>query len=133
LFEDLVMKKALVVDDSSTVRLIVSKMLTGLGYTPVQAANGQLALDELSKHPDITLALVDWNMPVMSGIEFVRKVRGDAQPTPLKIVMVTTETEMHQVATALEAGVDEYIMKPFTKEIFEEKLAMIGVSASSES
>jgi two-component system chemotaxis response regulator CheY len=127
------MKKALVVDDSSTVRLIVSKMLTGLGYTPVQAANGQLALDELSKHPDITLALVDWNMPVMSGIEFVRKVRGDAQPTPLKIVMVTTETEMHQVATALEAGVDEYIMKPFTKEIFEEKLAMIGVSASSES
>ncbi len=133
MFEDLVMKKALVVDDSSTVRLIVSKMLTGLGYTPVQAANGQLALDELSKHPDITLALVDWNMPVMSGIEFVRKVRGDAQPTPLKIVMVTTETEMHQVATALEAGVDEYIMKPFTKEIFEEKLAMIGVSASSES
>ena len=127
------MKKALVVDDSSTVRLIVSKMLTGLGYTPVQAANGQVALDELSKHPDITLALVDWNMPVMSGIEFVRKVRGDAQPTPLKIVMVTTETEMHQVATALEAGVDEYIMKPFTKEIFEEKLAMIGVSASSES
>ena len=133
MFEDLVMKKALVVDDSSTVRLIVSKMLTGLGYTPVQAANGQVALDELSKHPDITLALVDWNMPVMSGIEFVRKVRGDAQPTPLKIVMVTTETEMHQVATALEAGVDEYIMKPFTKEIFEEKLAMIGVSASSES
>lgn len=127
------MKKALVVDDSSTVRLIVSKMLTGLGYTAVQAANGQLALDELSKNPDITLALVDWNMPVMSGIEFVKKVRGDTQPTPLKIVMVTTETEMHQVATALEAGVDEYIMKPFTKEIFEEKLAMIGVSVSSES
>jgi two-component system chemotaxis response regulator CheY len=123
------MKKALVIDDSSTVRLIVSKMLKGLGYDSVQAANGLLALDELSKNPDVTLALVDWNMPVMSGLEFVQHARKSSDQAKLKIVMVTTETEMHQVSKALEAGVDEYIMKPFTKEIFEEKLAMLGISA----
>jgi len=127
------MKKALVVDDSSTVRLIVSKMLKGLGYESVQAANGLLALDELAKNPDVTLALVDWNMPVMSGLEFVQNARKSADPTQLKIVMVTTETEMHQVTKALEAGVDEYIMKPFTKEIFEEKLAILGIATDDVS
>ena len=127
------MKKALVVDDSSTVRLIVSKMLKGLGYESVQAANGLLALDELAKNPDVTLALVDWNMPVMSGLEFVQNARKSSDPAQLKIVMVTTETEMHQVTKALEAGVDEYIMKPFTKEIFEEKLAILGIGSSDVS
>lgn len=125
------MKKALVVDDSSTVRLIVSKMLKALGYDSVQAANGLLALDELAKNPDVTLALVDWNMPVMSGLEFVQHARKSTDAANLRIVMVTTETEMHQVSKAIEAGVDEYIMKPFTKEIFEEKLAMLGISADS--
>ncbi|NDC37134.1 MAG: response regulator [Proteobacteria bacterium] len=124
------MKKALVIDDSSTVRLIVSKMLRAFGYESVQAANGLLALEELAKNPDVTLALVDWNMPVMSGIEFVQQARKSSEPESLKIVMVTTETEMHQVSKALEAGVDEYIMKPFTKEIFEEKLAMLGITGT---
>ncbi len=122
------MSKALVVDDSSTVRSIISKMLAAWGINSVQAGNGQEALAVLDQNKDVSLALVDWNMPVMSGIEFVRQARKNDTFKAMKIVMVTTETEMHQVVAALEAGVDEYIMKPFTKEIFEEKLSMVGIA-----
>lgn len=123
------MKKALVVDDSSTVRSIISKMLSSKGFSAVQADNGKEALAVLEQNKDISLALVDWNMPVMNGIEFVRQARRDHTYQAMKIIMVTTETEMTQVMSALEAGVDEYIMKPFTKEIFEEKLSMVGIEA----
>jgi two-component system chemotaxis response regulator CheY len=122
------MAKALVVDDSATVRSIIAKMLLSWGINSVQAENGQEALDVLGQNSDVSIALVDWNMPVMSGIEFVRQARGNDNYKAMKIVMVTTETEMHQVIAALEAGVDEYIMKPFTKEIFEEKLNMVGIT-----
>lgn len=122
------MAKALVVDDSSTVRSIITKMLLDWGIESVQAGNGQEALNMLEQNKDVSIALVDWNMPVMSGIEFVRHARENGEYKGIKIVMVTTETEMHQVVKALEAGVDEYIMKPFTKEIFEEKLTMVGIA-----
>lgn len=122
------MTKALVIDDSSTVRSIVTKMLKGVGIESIQASNGQEAITVLAQNGDISLALVDWNMPVMSGIEFVRRARKEEKYNSMKIIMVTTETEMHQVQLALESGVDEYIMKPFTKEIFEEKLGMIGIT-----
>lgn len=127
------MAKALVVDDSSTVRSIITKMLTAWGIPSVQAGNGQEALTVLNQNKDVNLALVDWNMPVMNGIEFVRQARQNKDFHAMKIVMVTTETEMTQVVAALEAGVDEYIMKPFTKEIFEEKLMMIGIPKPNES
>lgn len=126
------MKKALVIDDSSTVRSIVAKMLSGLGIASAQACNGQEALTVLEQNSDVTLALVDWNMPIMSGIEFVRRIRKEEKYNSVKIIMATTETEMHQVQLALEAGVDEYIMKPFTREIFEEKLSMVGVTNSDQ-
>lgn len=122
------MTKALVIDDSSTVRSIIVKMLSALGISSVQAANGQEALAVLKHNADVDLALVDWNMPIVSGIEFVRRTRQSGNFRGMKIVMVTTETEMDQVILALESGVDEYIMKPFTKEIFEEKLSMIGLN-----
>ena len=122
------MTKALVVDDSLTVRSIITKMLSESGIGAVQASNGQEALKVLDSNPDVSISMVDWNMPVMNGIDFVKQVRSLPQYSKMKIVMVTTETEMRQIMLALESGVDEYIMKPFTKEIFEEKLSMIGFS-----
>ena len=119
--------RALVVDDSSTVRKIVSSILQKLGFECLQAGNGQEALDVVSQHPDIRLAMVDWNMPVMNGLEFVLKLRQNVSSEKMKVIMVTTETEMRQVTAAFEAGVDEYIMKPFTSEIVEEKLQLSGV------
>lgn len=121
------MEKALIIDDSSTVRSIIAKMLNSMGITSTQAGNGEEALTSLTNTPDVTIAFVDWNMPIMSGIQFIRLVRANPKYHSLKLVMVTTETEMPQVATALEAGVDEYIMKPFTKEVFQEKLALLGI------
>jgi two-component system chemotaxis response regulator CheY len=126
------MTKALVIDDSSTIRSIICKILAGVGIATVEASNGQHALEVLAQHTDTALVLVDWNMPIMNGIEFVRRTRSSEQFSSVKIVMVTTEMEMEQVAIALESGIDEYIMKPFTKEILEEKLHMIGILSSSE-
>ena len=120
--------RALVVDDSSTVRKIVTSILQKLGFECHQAGNGREALDVVSTHPDICLAMVDWNMPVMNGLEFVQQLRLNVSSDTMKVIMVTTETEMRQVSAALEAGVDEYIMKPFTKDIVEEKLQLAGVS-----
>ena len=122
------MKKALIVDDSSTVRSIIARMLKSLTIDSVQAVDGLDACKVLAQHPEVQIAFVDWNMPVMSGIQFVETVRANKKFGALKIIMVTTETEMHQVATALEAGVDEYIMKPFTEEMFREKIALLGLT-----
>jgi two-component system chemotaxis response regulator CheY len=119
--------KALVVDDSSTVRKIVARILEKLGFECHQASNGQEALDVVAGHPDICLAMVDWNMPIMNGLEFVQTLRQSVPSESMRVIMVTTEMEMRQVTAALEAGVDEYIMKPFTTDIVEEKLQMIGV------
>ena len=109
--------RALVIDDSRTARILISNTLKELGMSVVQAADGREALEQLQKVPDVDLMLVDWNMPVMNGFEFVRAVRADPSYRDLRLVMVTTETEVSQVATALEAGADEYIMKPFSREI----------------
>ena len=99
-----------------------------LGFRILEAGDGQEGLDRLSEHyPDVELTLVDWNMPVMNGLEFVKTVRADDQYQQMKIAMVTTETEPAQMARALMAGVDEFVMKPFTSEILIEKLRLIGV------
>ena len=122
------MAKALVVDDSKVIRLILGKTLTGLGYDVFQAANGQEALDTLAKESGgLNLVLVDWNMPVMNGLEFVRQVRANPSYAGVALMMVTTETHLDQVSTALEAGANEYVMKPFTKEILAEKLELVGI------
>lgn len=125
--------KALVIDDSSTVRKIISSILQKLGCECVQAANGEEALQVYQANPDVTLAMVDWNMPVMNGLEFVKRVRETTNSDSLKLIMVTTETEFRQVSAAIEAGVDEYIMKPFTPEMVEEKLQLAGVSLPQQS
>jgi two-component system chemotaxis response regulator CheY len=122
------MSKALVVDDSKTIRTIIRRILIGLGYEVLEAADGVQALEVLEPEKDsVKLVLADWNMPEMNGLELVKRLRQDPELASLKVMMVTTETEMGQMASALEAGANEYIMKPFTKDILQEKLELMGI------
>jgi two-component system, chemotaxis family, chemotaxis protein CheY len=119
---------AMVVDDSRAIRLILTKTLIDLGFEVCQAASGNEALSMLnSRASQLSLILVDWNMPGISGLDFVRQARCDASAASIPIVMVTTETEIEQMVTALEAGANEYVMKPFTKEIIADKLRLLGL------
>lgn len=121
------MPQALVVDDSRVIRFLLCDSLTNLGYDVIQAADGKEALGALEGAPSTTLALVDWNMPVMNGLDFVKSVRADSRFAALTLVMVTTETEVDRIMSALEAGANDYIMKPFTPEIVSEKLLLLGL------
>ncbi len=121
---------ALIIDDSRAMRTILGSILRDLGFDVVDAGDGKQALERLDENPDIGLALVDWNLPVMSGFEFVRAVRQNPAFTALRLMMVTTETEMERVSQALDAGADEYIMKPFDKDMLKEKLALMGIGPS---
>jgi two-component system chemotaxis response regulator CheY len=119
--------RALVIDDSRTIRAIIGKTLRELGMEVVEAAHGQEGLERLQEPPGVELVLVDWNMPVMNGLEFIRAVRSQRVYDPVRIMMVTTETEQEQVLRALEAGANEYLMKPFTREILVAKLSLLDV------
>ena len=119
--------QALVIDDSRAVRLLVGKILREQGFEVHEAGNGQLGLEQLQENPEISLILVDWNMPVMDGLEFIKTVRQSRLWDSLRIVMVTTETESEQVQRAMTAGANEYVMKPFTSEVLVAKLSLLGV------
>lgn len=122
------MNKALVVDDSKTIRTILRRILAELEYEVLEAANGIEALRVIAANgPDVALALVDWNMPEMNGLELLKQLRQDPALSALSVVMVTTEAELGHMTSAMEAGANEYVMKPFTKEILREKLEMIGL------
>ena len=122
------MTKALVVDDSKAVRMILAKTIRGLGFDVREAANGVEALKLIeTDKTDLKLVLSDWNMPEMDGLELLKRLRQDPELSSLIVIMVTTETEMAQMAVALEAGANEYVMKPFTKEILIEKLELVGI------
>jgi two-component system, chemotaxis family, chemotaxis protein CheY len=119
--------QALVIDDSKAMRLILSRMLRELGMDVAEAADGRQALAQIEAGLDPLLVLVDWNMPAMSGIEFIEAVRMPPYSSTARLVMVTTETEIPQVVRALAAGADEYVMKPFTKESIFDKLQLLGL------
>jgi two-component system chemotaxis response regulator CheY len=119
--------RALVIDDSRTVRLVIGNILRETGMEVQEAANGREALELMARRPDIDLVLVDWNMPEMNGLEFIRAVRGRPAHDAVRILMVTTETGGEQVAQALGAGADEYLMKPFTREMLVAKLDLLDV------
>jgi len=119
--------EALIIDDSRAIRLVLSRMVADLGYTVAEASNGVEALAQLDGGAQPHVMLVDWNMPEMDGLTFVTEVRRRPYPCTAKILMVTTETEVTQVVKALDAGADEYIMKPFTKEAVAEKLQLLGL------
>ncbi len=118
---------ALVIDDSRAMRMILKQILQEMGFQVSEAGNGREALDRLRQMEKADIALVDWNMPEMNGFEFVCAVRAEAAYNDVQLMMVTTESEMSQMVKALEAGANEYVMKPFTKEVIREKLAILGI------
>ena len=122
--------QALIIDDSRAMRSILGRMLRGLGFEVVEAVNGRDAIKRLQGTEKVELALVDWNMPEMNGLEFVQAVRAEHSYDGILLMMVTTETETEQVSKALEAGANEYVMKPFTQEVVLEKLQMLGIAGS---
>lgn len=122
------MARALIVDDSRAIRMILAKILKELGFEVREAANGREAWEVIeAEKTAVSLVLSDWNMPEVNGLELLKRLRQDPELSSLVVVMVTTETELEQMAVALEAGANEYIMKPFTKEILMEKLQMVGI------
>ena len=120
------MKSCLVVDDSKVVRMVARKILEELEFEVSEAADGQQALEACqASMPD--LILLDWNMPVMNGIEFLRALRaGDGGDAP-KVVFCTTENDLTHIREAISAGANEYIMKPFDSDIIQSKLSQIGI------
>ncbi len=116
--------KILVVDDSRTMRKILRNALEGMGYSAasvIEASDGVEAMGRLREHRfKIDIILVDWNMPNMDGITFVKTYRGQGNKTP--IIMVTTENEKARVVEAIKAGVDNYVVKPFTPEVLGERI-----------
>jgi len=120
--------RALVVDDSRAIRAMIARMLRELGYAVTQAGDGREALDVLAGSDAPELALLDWNMPVMDGYALLRELRADPRFRATRIMMVTTETEIENMQSALAAGADEYLMKPFTWDALREKLALLGLA-----
>jgi two-component system chemotaxis response regulator CheY len=122
--------QALVIDDSRTMRMVLRRQLELLGYGVLEAGDGQQALEVLAAHADAppVLATVDWNMPVMNGLEFVKAVRADAALRDVTLMMVTTESEHGQIVRALAAGAHEYLIKPFTSDALVDKLDYLGLN-----
>ncbi|HTW81136.1 MAG TPA: response regulator [Terracidiphilus sp.] len=122
--------RALIVDDSRFVRGFLRGLLEKLGIECEEAGDGQAALDRIHSSAPFDLAFVDWNMPVMNGLELVEQVRVEGY-RDVKVLMVTTEAEDDYIVRALNAGADEYLMKPFDGEALEGKLAMMGVEITA--
>jgi two-component system chemotaxis response regulator CheY len=120
------MKSCLIVDDSSVVRKVARRILEELSFKTSEAANGQLAMEACEREmPDVIL--LDWNMPVMNGFDFLVKLRaadGGAKPV---VVFCTTENDLSHIQAAIEAGANEYIMKPFDTEIVQSKFQQVGL------
>jgi two-component system chemotaxis response regulator CheY len=120
------MKTCLVVDDSKVVRMVARKILEDLKFEILEAEDGQQAMDACKKKmPDVIL--LDWNMPVKSGIEFLRELRASAGGDSPLVVFCTTENDMTHIREAMGAGANEYIMKPFDSDIIQSKFAQIGL------
>jgi len=119
--------RALIIDDSRAIRMILARDLKGLGFEVFEAGNGREALERLQEVGKVDLALVDWNMPEMNGYDFVCEVRTKEEHADMRVMMVTTEAEISQMVKALEAGANEYIIKPFSKEAIEEKIQLLGL------
>ena len=120
------MKRCLIIDDSSVIRKVARRIFEGFGFTISEAADGRQALDAcVTEMPEAIL--LDWNMPVMDGYEFLRALRAMPGGDRPKVVFCTTENDLAHIARAMHAGADEYIMKPFDKEIVVAKLQEVGL------
>ena len=120
--------QALIIDDSRTMRMIIGRIIRELGFEITEAGDGLEALKRLEEGCMPDLLLVDWNMPEMDGYEFVKALRENPAYDTAKVVMVTTESELGQISKALDAGANEYVMKPFTADVIREKLMIIGMA-----
>lgn len=117
--------RILLVDDSVTMRRIQKTQVNGLGISDVvEAGDGNEALEKLKSNMPIDIIMLDWNMPVMDGFTFLKKVREDATFKSVKIIMCTSESEKSRVVDALKAGANNYLVKPFTPEALKEKLGI---------
>jgi two-component system chemotaxis response regulator CheY len=120
------MKSCLIVDDSKVVRKVARRILEDLEFEIEEAADGKLALEACLKHmPDVIL--LDWNMPVMNGLEFLRALRVTAGGDAPVVVFCTTENDLAHIQQAIGAGANEYIMKPFDSDIIQTKFAQVGL------
>ncbi len=127
-FEQEPQMRVLIVDDSRTMRMLLRRMMNEMGFADiVEAGDGQEALDRVNETVP-TLAMVDWNMPVMNGLEFVTALRKHREFDRVKVMMVTSESSPRQVYEALKAGADEYAMKPVDREIITDKLQLMGLA-----
>jgi two-component system chemotaxis response regulator CheY len=124
-------RRAIVVDDSRAMRSILKRALEDQGFQVVEAGHGREALSRLAQIRIPDLALLDWNMPEMNGIELLTALRQDRNYDRMMVVMVTSETDPSQIERALTAGANEYVMKPFSSDILEQKLTLLRLSGGS--
>jgi two-component system chemotaxis response regulator CheY len=120
-------RSALVVDDSRAQRSMLKRLLSERGYEVTEAGDGVEGVDRLARLGAFDLCLVDWNMPNMDGLEFIKAVRDNAEYERMQLVMVTSESEPAHIARALMSGADEYAIKPLTMDALTDKLALLGL------
>ena len=120
------MKTCLIVDDSKIVRKVVRRIVEVLGFNILEAENGKEAVDAVRAN-DVDVMILDWNMPVMDGMECMKEIRADASMTQPKIIFCTTENEFGKIQQAMINGADEYVMKPFDEAIIAGKMRQLGI------
>ncbi len=123
--------RALVIDDAKAMRMILRQILTSLGFDVSEASDGREGMAMLRQSPEIELALVDFYMPDMDGVEFVRTVRSDRAYDAIRLLMVTSEDEPARIEMALQAGADDYLRKPFGRQETIDKIQGLGIPLST--
>jgi len=122
------MAKALVVDDSKTIRTILTRTLNEIGFEVLEAANGREALEVIeAEKTTVHLILLDWDMPEMNGLDLLKRLRETPEFSSMVVVMVTAQNNLDHIGEALEAGANEYVMKPFTRDVLVGKLELTGI------
>ena len=120
------MKTCLIVDDSKIVRKVVRRIVEGLGFAVLEAEHGQDAVAQVRNNA-VDVMILDWNMPVMDGLECMKEIRADSAIVQPKIIFCTTENEFSKIQQAITAGADEYVMKPFDEAIIAGKMRQLGI------
>ena len=118
--------RALVIDDSAVTRGIIKQILNPMGFEVFEAGDGLEGLDRVRELEGLDLILLDWNMPRMDGIQFLRMLRTQTALASLPVMMVSSNNEAENIAASLNAGANEYIMKPFTEDVMRAKLELLG-------
>jgi two-component system chemotaxis response regulator CheY len=121
--------RALIIDDSKAMRKVLGRTMSNMGFEVDEAMNGEEAIVLLEQSANTGIVLVDWNLPEMSGLDFVKAIRSTDQYDSVRLMMVTSDTDEDQMATAFQAGVDEYVTKPFTADIIRDKVRVLGLAS----